>query len=393
MSPQASVLAVTHDAGGARALIPVVRWLRRKRVSTTAVVAGPSAGIWKREDPSATCITVRDSIDIGTCKRLCQRLGVRVLLSASGLYNLMEHTFREAARILGIPIVAVTDSWFFYAERYERQQKGRRTLSWPDWVCVPYRLTAKSLQRSGFSPRRLILTGSPNLEASVSACRRLEKSSRSSWRSRIGVRRGEWVVVFFSDPHYVAPDGRPLTGPGGYADVNGRWIYGYSSVSILATLLDELERACRLHNRRCTLIVKPHPMEHVPSLEPLVKRVRHPNLRTLIETRGNAAQWIARSDIVMGMMSTALLEAALAGRPSASIQIGLIHQKDVPCLAKALGYTRVLYSRATLRRILNNLWRKHAHYAKPKPKSPLRVRGSARRVGTVVLRSLRKAAP
>lgn len=110
MRPARRVLTVCHDAGGARAVMPVARELERRGASVLALVAGPAAAIWPTECPEVECKVVPDGIAPTEAGEIFEVRHIEALLSACGLYNRLEHTLRVAARERGLWSVAVLDS-------------------------------------------------------------------------------------------------------------------------------------------------------------------------------------------------------------------------------------------------------------------------------------------
>lgn len=387
MSAERRILVVAHDAGGARALIPVVQELQRAGASAEACVGGPAASIWRRECPSVPPVEIRDDVSLPEVDVLLARHRPDILLSASGLYNRLEHTFRLAARRRGIPTVAVLDSWLNYGDRFERWMDGEVIKSHPDLVCVIDELTYEGMLAAGFRREQLIVTGAPNLEASVRLCQSVTADQRVAWRSEHGLGAEDLVLTFFSDPFVTGPDGEHFSGAGALVGPDGRSLFGYTSVEILDAILEELDTACRLAGRLCALVVRPHPAEYLRPLRPVLERRRTPLVYAEIGEDAAAAEWIGVADAILGMMTIALLEAALAGKPALSVQLGLLEVgAEDPCVGNLLGYTYPVYDRPALREALHRLALGKLDDLVPTPRRPVSVWGAAERVAAAILR-------
>jgi hypothetical protein len=386
MSGGEAVLVVCHDAGSARALIPVARELARAGISVGALVAGPAAGFWRAECLEVDAESVADNIDVEALEVRLGRRPVDVVLTGAGLYNAIEHTARLAAARLGLGSVSVLDAWLNYADRFQRTAKSQVDVARPHRICVPDEIAYCGMLEAGFEAAQLIITGSPNLEASVAACDALSASARESARRRLGIGRDGLLVTFFSDPFTTGEHGETFGGPGGLVDDDRASRFGYVSAGMLDAVLDELGRACEAAGRSCVVIVKPHPLEHTAAVRGVAGHHGSSQLRVLVRADGPAARWIALSDCVMGMMSIALLEAALAGRPALSVQIGLLESgTEDPCVANALGYTHAIYTRDALRVAARRVVERDFAALRPRPHARMTVEGAARRAGAVVL--------
>jgi hypothetical protein len=386
MTTAERILTVAHDAGGARAIIPVARELQRRNVAVLGCVAGPAATLWPSECPEVHAVAVPDSLSLADAVEVIRRDGATGLLSASGLYNDVEHTFRLAARLANLPSVAVLDSWLNYGERFERVRDGARVASRPDLVCAIDTLSYRGLLEAGFAPEQLCITGAPNLEWSMNICTSAGSERRASWRAVHALRPEDLVVVFFSEPFITGPSGEHFEGAGALLGSDGRSFFGYTATEILDAALSELVDACERSGRRCQLIVKPHPAEHWDPLRTVMERHRSPAVEGLIRTDGTAAEWIGVADVLVGMMTIALLEAALAGKPALSVQIGLPESgAEDPCMANALGYTHPIFDREALRRVMRQLCEQGLDGLAARPREPLPISGATERVATALL--------
>ena len=387
MKTDRNILAVCHDAGGARAVIPVVKELKRLGVSVVALVAGPAAVIWPSECPEVEFLEVPDAFSSTEAGKVFEAHHTDTLLSASGLYNQIEHTVRVAAQRRGLYSVAVLDSWLTYAERFQRISDEGLEECHPDRVCVIDDLSYQGMLSAGFKPDQVVITGPPNLEATVSFCQSISPDQCEEWRMKHGLSPRDFVMTFFSDPFYTGPDGEWITGPGALIGPDGKSIFGYTSISILEAVLEELAAACEAVGRSCKFIVKPHPIEHAECLRPVVdQKESNKWLDVRISTEGNAAEWIMLSDAVLGMMSIALLEAALAGKPALSVEIGLLESgAEDPCLSNLLGYTYAIYDRSSLKKAMQAICAGNFDRVISSPRCQLPIWGAAGRVASAVV--------
>jgi hypothetical protein len=124
--------------------------------------------------------------------------------------------------------------------------------------------------------------------------------------------------------------------------------------------------------------------ENVQELIPLIrKEVRQYELDILVV---DSASPDRTGDAVIGMMSIALLEAAVSGRPALSVEIGLLESgAEEPCISNLLVYTFAVYKREALRQALIDICKGNLAGVTTSRKVDLRVHGAARRTAAVVL--------
>ncbi len=380
------IALAAHDAGSARALFPVADELRRRGISSTAIVAGPAEKIWREEAPGLTAVTVPDDVSVET---LCQHLVTSradALLSGSGGYTRSEHSARLAARRLGLPVTAVFDSWLHYAERFEREEDGVMTESRPDRLCAIDEWTREGAIAVGFDPASVFVTGHPDLEKTARDCRGGSEAGRRDLRRAAEVSEDGLLIMFFSDPFYVGPDLEYYSGPGALMHPDGRPIYGYTVREILPAVLKELDGAMLAEDTSCDFVVRPHPWEHDGALKTIIDGTRLERVRVRLSKESSVTKWIQCADALMGMMTIALLHAALGGKPSISVELGLRESgQEDPCVSNILGYTRGVFDEATLRSVCRSIARREWSALKTEPKYLLPLEGAAIRVADVLL--------
>jgi hypothetical protein len=181
-----------------------------------------------------------------------------------------------------------------------------------------------------------MITGSPHLEG-VARFLSESRTSRDRWRRDRGFDPEERLILFVSEP-FDASD----------RDADGRPRLGYDQASTLEAVLRAAGEVAAADGVRVGVVARPHPRESGTALADVAGRWRSERVRVRVSGEGDAREWVVAADVVTGMTSVVLLEAALARRPALSVQIGLRESGHPdPNLANALGLTRlVLDSRA-----------------------------------------------
>lgn len=360
-------------------LLPVARELMERGREIRPFAAGPAmkvlAGL-----PNLHGLD--DAASIESVEFQFRHNDVSALLSASGLYNQIEHTARLAAARVGAPIVAVQDAWFNHDRRYERYGVASR----PDLICVMDEMSRDEMMRVGFHPDKVLITGHPGLEATRRSCEALSAADITVRRRGLGVRDNALVLTFFSDPFYVGPNRQFYCGPGAIMRTDGRGLYGYTVLDVLPAFLSEIELALEEVGVDADLVVRPHPSECDEVVREIVSEFRGQRLRARVEQIGTTGDWLQVSDVVLGMMTIALLEAAVAERPAVSIELGLKESgEEDPCMAVTLGYAAGVFDRLALRKACQAIARQNWSVLRPTPPRPLQVDGAAGRIAACLL--------
>jgi hypothetical protein len=378
------VISVASDPGSARTLIPVLRELQNRSVPIQVFASGPSVRIFQTELTGVKIVSRLDDISVESASKLLRRSKASVLMTGAGAYNQIEHSFRLAARTNDLKSISVLDYWFEYEARFQRVNNGAVVESRPDLVCAMDEISREGLIRWGVKPEQIVVTGSPNLEETVRWW--LEKGSRDcrALRKKYGLVESDLNLVFFSEPYYTAPDGRPLTGPGGLFGEDGTPIFGYTAPRILSSLIDVLLRELEFTPRSVHLLIKPHPMEWPGALH--YEHTDGSLIRADLIVENRPYELMAIADVVIGMSSIALLEAALIGKIALSVQIGLRETGNCdPCIGNVLGYTIPVLDRAALINVVRRVCQDSTLDLRVRPLHELNVFGAAARVADIVV--------
>lgn len=385
MTHRARFAGVANDPGGARAILPVLELLQKKGCPVACLAAGPSIDIASREFSSIPLICLNDNASQSACRSILTNLHVEVLLSAAGAYNRLEHTVRLAANSSGIPVVALLDSWWSYRQRFERVSKGgRRKASWPDHICAIDKKTRADLLRLGMSPERITVTGAPNLERALERSRKARLRSRS-WRHRLGIGSRTPCAIFFSEPskrpgkESVDLIGRSIRKSG---EPSGLRCSPLAMVELVASTMAEVFPP----SERVVLVVKPHPAENLSDLQDWVESKAHDSVEIIMARDSDPAELFNTGDMIVGLTSVTLLEAALNGKPVVSVQVikgGRTNAGNDNCVCNRLGLSVPVYSRRKLREVIRG-WRGKQLEALSPGDSCLGLDGAANRVAEVV---------
>lgn len=376
------IILVASDPGSARVLVPVGRELASSGASLVAFASGPAARIFSEDLAGIPVNSVADDASEAQVAVWLQEVGAHALAVGAGAYHMLEHRARLSARTLALPTVAVLDYWFEYAARFHRQGASGRVASWPDLVCVPDDSARVGLVAAGCAPASIVVTGSPNLEASLRSWRDRPPTSREALAASFGVDPGGRLVLFLSEPYRRQPDGALLTGPGGVWRDDATPLFGYTPDTILDHLIEAIAAAAA--GRPVTLLLKVHPLEWPAPFAALAEKARGHGLHAVVIEWGSVMDLVALADVVTGMSSIALVEAALVGRPSLSVQIGLGPDAPFdPCIGNALGLTTSILDRAALNDAARAIMAGTLNGAAGP--TPAFVDGASRRVADLVL--------
>jgi hypothetical protein len=304
------LLFCATDAGGARNIAPVAALAGARAIALASEVTAPlfaECGV-----AASTC----GSFGTGEAAAMIEHERPRALVCGTSRYPGAERMLTQAARACGVPSLAVLDEWFGYRMRFADDSGALSFIT--DLICCPDRAAMEEATEDGLPASRLIATGSPSLSAladKVADFAARPPDAPDCWRNgSAGLR-----ILFLSETHRDDFGDGPDR-PGRL----GQWL-GYTELDVRAALARMLLRS----GIRCTMIEKLHPgATSLPAPPTSV-----PSWHVI----GRAPLWplLWHADLVIGMRSMALLEAALMGHRPLSYQPNL--QGPDRCTAARLG--------------------------------------------------------
>lgn len=278
-------LIVARDPGAANALTPVAQ-------AGPATVIGLDHARAFFERVGIKCVGPGSDENPEIIVQWLDQVQPKVILTGTSLKVAQDQRWWQVGQERGVRTVALLDHWTAYQERFSLSAPFDCL---PDVVAVMDVRAQERMIDLGCPATRLIITGQPAFDTLI----RGDLPERVEIRRQWGASDDEWVIVFASEPQ--AHD----------------WgaCLGYNEGDALQIVLDSLR------GLPVQLIVRLHPRETPERLQPTIKNALVP---TRLETRLAPRSVLAGADTVIGMTSIFLLEAALAGRPTLSVQPGRI---------------------------------------------------------------------
>ncbi len=312
-----TVLVVSHQIGGARAVGPVVRQIQSSGRTIITLGYDHSAAGFRQQG-----IECQTPAELGTppgplpemARAILNQVRPGAVLSGTSAGETLEKVIVREARAANIPTVSVLDHWSNYAARFAGPEGPWHFL--PDRLAVMDTLARDDLLHLGCPAERLVVTGQPYFDDLPTL---LTAAQPAKLRSRLGVLEAETLLVFASEPQ-----GRDH----GLA-------LNYTEIDSLRVLLESVAELPRV---RWRVLVRPHPTEDRSALA--AEMQRH------AVQLDWAPDWPPRdlmlaADGIIGMTSMFLVEAALLGCVVISLQPGLAGADQF--IGQRLGLTLPAY--------------------------------------------------
>lgn len=292
-------ICVAHDPGGFEVVYPVYRQFLQNGLEAELHCYGQAAVLNPEyTSEEATLWTV-----IGQSPA-----NIHMLITGTSYNNRIELRAIQCAKSAGIPTVTIMDYWGNYAERF-RDPEG--VLHYPDYYIVMDQMAGNEALAKGVPPETLQVLGHPGLDHLVTG------HSLRAAPTEQGSR-----ILFISQPIEIQ---------------YGRQ-FGYTEQDVLRDCIEAM--GSKPDSR---LSVKFHPRED--------KSLTDNHQQFAVE--GALSTLIPQYDLIIGMFSTGLLHAVLAGVPALSYQPGLIVEDH--CIASRLGIIPLVHNPQQLKETIDQL--------------------------------------
>jgi len=317
---QDRVILCATDAGGACNLAPLLPVLKAHELAVT-VITRPRLLPLFDDVSGGRADRIVDGEDLGD-ERLLALLsedGLRAVICGTTRYASPDRSLVRMARAAGIRITVVLDEWYAYRFRF-RVPDTKEAVVFPDAIALQDEVALHDATGEAIPASICRITGGPSLSHLTSWAEGLRKEPPRAPKI-LDELAGRPVVTFLSETHAADFGSAP-----GEQGPLGAFI-GYTETSVRQSVREVLERI----GKPVVVVEKLH-----PSAESEIAR---PPATTPVDWRPvhEAHLWslLWHSDLVLGMTSMALLEAAVLGRRTVSYQPGMIGEER--CTAVRLG--------------------------------------------------------
>jgi hypothetical protein len=341
--PSTDVLMFVEDPGSANYMAPLPAALAEHGWSSTLLSAG-SAREYLHERGLSTVEVPRST----TAEQVLHACDPHLLLvgTAENPATFGLELIRQA-RQRALESVGVVDLQAHADYRWRGSSTTALAYA-PDWLVVPDAWTQEAYVGLGYPRQQTVICGHPHYDRVRAIGVHLAQEERQTLRQRVlpGAAAKRPVVVFLAEvstglnpSQYQRSSAYTLTGRG-------------TSPERTAVVLEEFLDAMALLSPRPYLVLRLHPKNtpdefaaYLPAFD-------------LVSRGGMPYELVYAADLVVGMTTMLLFEAALMGRPTLSIVPRAVEQTWLPGLQT--GLIPCVGTRSALRKTLRAFWQQPA---------------------------------
>lgn len=320
------ILLLARDPGGANTILALVPALEEKGYELLLYGKDAALHRYQHFGLEGKDITLElGVIDVNHWRLLLEREKPDIIITGTSGDDFSERYLWEAARIQGVPSFAILDQWVNYGLRFspyglnekDEYEKHRLHPFMPDLILVMDEEARQEMIKEGIVAERILVSGQPYFDLIAAHRQKDNQLLGQETRAALQIAEDDYVITFVSESisqdYVVAPGENPY--------------WGYDEISIVQELVQTLAPISRQKSQIIHLLIKKHPLEKDDNYRKICAGLDCGNLQIQVMER-NVEPWqlVLASDLICGMSSMLLLESILLGKPTISIQIGLIRE-------------------------------------------------------------------
>lgn len=335
------VLFFARDPAGANVIIPLIELVGNNALYEI-VTYGKEFAIDRIKNEGIDVTDICDEIetvDEDNLTIFLEKIKPNIIITGTSVNDFTERYLWKVANKLGIYSCCIIDQWinlgirfseYDYSEEDEYKKKHTH-IYLPNTIYVIDEIARKMIVNDGIRESLVESLGSPHFD------RIRQKFNMSKERVKIEQINGEKTIVFASEPMSI--------------DYGDYW--GLTEKTIFDMLYGEVLKITKQRGIVAKIIVRPHPREDLDNWKSTVENYNSDQVKLMIDKETDSFDLIARSNLVCGMSSMFLIEAAMCNVPIVSIMCGL--RQDNPFIFDKTGVCKSVKTEKELLRRLDAL--------------------------------------
>ena len=329
-----TILFFARDPGGVNAILPVYQ---KMKGHYHAIIYAKDFGLKMLGQENVFVHDIEAECNSQSAEQIMlflSRVHPDIVITGTSLDDYTERFLWKACAKLHIKSFAVLDQWMNLGIRFSEYGYGQDDLYRlnPKHSYLPYKilvmdeLAKQDLVKDGIAENRICITGQPHFDVVADKYERAKEIYGDE----------AWNVVYVSEPIIQDYDNND--------EANRYW--GYNERTIFFHLYHSLQKLAEEEGRQVRLVIRPHPRENAEYWESLAVQMQTGRISLECDREKDSFDIIKSADLICGMSSMFLLEAAICRKPIVSIMIGL--KRKNPFVLDEIGICKSILSEGDL---------------------------------------------
>ena len=345
------ILVFSRDPGGTNAIMPLIEPLRA--FGNEVSVYGKDAALSIYRKQNIECSDICATIPSGTQEEtdeFVRKTRPDLIVTGTSSEDFTERHLWRAAERAEITSFAVLDQWTNYRMRLiseggdPTKQCATSELIVPSFFFIMDEFARKEMCALGIDHEKLVVSGQPFFDYIRKTGDRFRKGEIQQLRRELTGTQGGLVFVFASQPT------ASVNRQNGIAED----YWGYTEKTVLKSVVRCLSKLTEEMAVKVTLVLRLHPKDESNVYQDALAASSN-SIKVVIDRETDSSLLLKAADLIIGMFSMLLLEAAILERRFISVQIGL--KRENPLIFARMGLVRSIVTEEeleeTLRGFLN----------------------------------------
>jgi len=313
MKKKHKIIFTAQDPGGFNAIVPVIKKLEKDARFSISVILAKHACLLAEEQNIKYSDADKKSFDVS---------GADLIFTGISFADSIEKKIIFLAKAENIPTISIVDFWTDYAPSFsDPETKNLKYL--PDYILVIDEIMKKQIIAEGLPKDKIFITGNPSFDFFV------KKANQKTDKN---------LITFFCQPlselyKKNSQDYKNST--------------NFNEVQVFEDIVKALEKI----DLNKKIIIDFHP--RAKKFDKFDKIIKNSRLKIEKNIKSYNKNSIEKPEIIIGMSTVVLFEAALAGKKVLSYQPGL--KGEDPLLSNRLGLSVPVYKKSELKEALVKL--------------------------------------
>jgi len=340
------ILIFSRDPGGTNAIMPLIEPLRA--FGNQVSVYGKDAALSIYRKQNIDCSNICDIIPSGTqneTDEFVRKTRPHLIVTGTSSEDFTERHLWKAAERTGIASFAVLDQWTNYRLRLISEggdpmnERATSELIVPSFFFIMDEFARKEMCALGLAREKLVVSGQPFFDYIRKTGDRFTPGEIEELRRELTGTHGGLVFVFASQP--IASIHRKNGVPEDY--------WGYTEETVLKSVAGCLSRLTEEMAVKVTLVLRLHPKDESNVYQDALAKCPN-SIKVVVDRETDSSLLLKAADLIIGMFSMLLLEAAILERRFISVQIGL--KRENPLVFDRMGLVRSILTEKELEETL-----------------------------------------